>query len=128
MDGRNAPAGSLYRPLLIKVIGCAIRKPLLRHQRNSSPLRVGRRNPGPANSLAAPISAFKSLFVSPTAVTKKPDDSGVTRNLSIVLHHGCGTLCDRVPQFSSAMVAMHLLAQPVAGVDVCFGRAPYNVP
>src|SRR5260370_916579 len=53
--------------LLNKVIGCVTRKPLPRHPRNSSPLRVGRSNPGPANSFAAPMSAFTSLFVSPTA-------------------------------------------------------------
>jgi hypothetical protein len=61
-DGKNAPAGSLYRPRLIRVMGCVTRKPRFKHQRNNSVLRIGKRKPGPANVWAAPMRAWSSLL------------------------------------------------------------------
>ena len=51
----------------MSVIGMTTRRPFPKHQRISSPLRVGIRKPGPGNSLAAPISAFRSSLLSATA-------------------------------------------------------------
>jgi len=67
IDGKNAPLGSLYKPMLMSVIGWTMHRPFSKHQQNSSPLRVGRRNPGTANAGAAPRSALRSSLVSPTA-------------------------------------------------------------
>jgi hypothetical protein len=47
MEGSQAPAGSLYRPVVISMRGSTTRRPLERHQRKSSVLRVGMRMPGP---------------------------------------------------------------------------------
>ena len=68
IDGRNAPAGSLYNPKLINVIGCITRSSFAKHHRNKSLLRVGKRNPGPAKAFAPLISAF--MYTS-AAVTSK---------------------------------------------------------
>jgi flavorubredoxin len=46
-EGRYAPAGSLYSPMVISVIGWTTRSPFARHQRKSPALRVGTRIPGP---------------------------------------------------------------------------------
>src|SRR5437867_3868203 len=68
IDGRNAPAGSLYRPIDISVIGCTTRMPCFRHQRNTSALRDGSRIPNPnGEDGVAAIRAFMSSFVPPTA-------------------------------------------------------------
>ncbi len=75
-DGRNAPLGSLYSPTFdISVMGCTTRlRPLARHQRNSSELRDGTRIPAPANSSAAAIIAWRSVFVSATVCPKNASE------------------------------------------------------
>src|SRR5450755_2191229 len=72
IEGRYAPAGSLYKPTVISVIGSTTRRPLFRHQRKSSVLRVGTNNPGPANASTPPSSACKSKLFSATACPKNP--------------------------------------------------------
>jgi hypothetical protein len=47
-------------------------KPFSRQKRITSALRVGSKNPGPGNSCAAPMSAFKSSLLSPTVCPKNP--------------------------------------------------------
>ncbi len=56
----------------MRVMGCVTRKPRCKHQRNSFVLRIGKRKPGPANVWAAPMRAWSSLLLSPTACPKKP--------------------------------------------------------
>src|SRR4051794_30614931 len=119
--GRRAPAGSLYRPRLISVIGWTTRSPCARHQRNSSPLCVGRRKPGPGKAGAAPISASRSSVASPTAWPKKP-----TPVAQPVTQPSCSTtvatpLPDRVQQLPPARVAVHLDVQRVARGDIPLG-------
>jgi len=70
-DGKYAPRGSLYSPMVISVVGCTMRKPCSRHHWNSSALRLGSRKPGPAKHGAAAISALRSSLVSATAWPKK---------------------------------------------------------
>src|SRR5688572_6604849 len=50
IEGRKGPLGSLYRPVLIRVMGWTTRSPFSKHQRRRSVLRVGNRNPGPGKS------------------------------------------------------------------------------
>src|ERR1700731_548552 len=70
-EGRYAPAGSLYNPELISVIGWTTRRPFSRHQRKRSELRVGTMMPGPAKASAEAIIAWRSRLVSATACPKK---------------------------------------------------------
>ena len=46
--------------------------PFSRHQRRRSLLRVGNKKPGPGNTVAAPMSPFRSFSFSATAWPKKP--------------------------------------------------------
>jgi hypothetical protein len=61
----------LYRPTLIRVIGWTMRRPRSKHQRSTSPLRVGSRKPGPGNSGAAPMRAFRSSLALPHGVPEE---------------------------------------------------------
>src|SRR5207244_6089772 len=70
IEGRYAPAGSLYNPVVMSVIGSTTRSPFARHHRNSSALRVGTKIPDPPKPSAAAISACKSKLVSATACPK----------------------------------------------------------
>jgi hypothetical protein len=70
-DGRYAPAGSLYSPKVISVMGWTTRRPFSRHQRKRSELRVGTMIPGPAKLSAEAINAWRSRLVSATACPKK---------------------------------------------------------
>ena len=67
MDGSHDPAGSLYKPMVISVMGWTTCRPLARHQRSKVVLREGRRMPGPPNDSAEAISACKSRLLSAVA-------------------------------------------------------------
>jgi hypothetical protein len=71
-EGRYAPAGSLYSPKVISVMGWTTRRPFSRHQRKRSELRVGTMMPGPAKPSAEAINAWRSRLVSATACPKRP--------------------------------------------------------
>src|SRR6476619_2463916 len=54
------PAGSLYSPKVISVMGWMTRRPFSRHQRKRSELRVGTMMPGPPKASAEAINAWRS--------------------------------------------------------------------
>src|SRR5437879_13068311 len=65
------------------------------------------------------------IFVCLTdGVSEEADDGGVACDSSGVLHHGRGAPRDGVPQFSTAIVAVHLSTQPIAIFEVRFRRQP----
>jgi hypothetical protein len=76
-DGNQAPAGSVYSPTLIKVMGWTTRRPFARHQRSSELLRDGTRIPEPPKDSAEAMSACMSRLLSAVAWPKSasPDYS-----------------------------------------------------
>src|SRR5215208_6743533 len=116
----KAPAGSLYKPTLIRVIGWTMRRPRSRHQRNTSPLRVGKRKPGPGNSGAAPMRAFRSSLL-PHGVSEEAHRRRSARDASAVLDHVRGALPHSFEELRSPVVAVNLEGQRVASVEIFFG-------
>src|SRR5205809_7901518 len=57
-------------------------------------------------------------------MTKKADDGGVPSDSSVMFYDSRGTLRYGVFQFSGPIVAVHVSAEPVAVVEVCFGGRP----
>ena len=65
------------------------------------------------------------IFVCLTdGMTKKANDGGVPGNSSVVFYDSRGPLRCGVFQFSGSIMTVHVLAQPVAAVEVCFGGGP----
>src|SRR5512146_1778892 len=71
IDGSHAPAGSLYSPMLISVMGWTTRSSFARHHRKSALFRVGTRMPGPPKDSAEAMRACRSVLVSAVACPKK---------------------------------------------------------
>jgi hypothetical protein len=109
IDGSHAPAGSLYSPIVISVLGCTTRRPASRHQRNSG-ISNRDHDAGPLESFRGRDQSLQVAIRFGDGVTEIAETRSVSDEPAVAFDDGDTTVFHRLYNLAVTGVAMHLFA------------------